>query len=387
MNIYSYDRVTDFLHLHQVTCTPTYWPWWFRKHQPDLYNQIISQTDHLNPVNFTERLYLYTNGITQRPQCAKCTNPVTYNIGKKGFHTYCSQRCSMLDMGSLLGVENTSQLTSVKAKKKQSARAKYGVDNPSKAAEVQQIIREKAIKRWEPFWDGISHEGLYQYKEKVGALTDRNYRRYKDILDPQGLRSYQWHLDHIFSKSDGFRFNVDPELVAHPANLRIISGSANSSKNHRSDITLQVLMERIEEWNVQHRRVWDEIETKPRKIPTQQKTHKQLKGTFSHKGELNPNFGKKHSEEVRKIISEKVRAANDRNGPRVVSAETRAKISAKNKGKKRSAEICEQWSRMRKGRPGQDNNSGKHWYNDGVKNVLAKECPDGFVLGRLKCQS
>ena len=26
---------------------------------------------------------------------------------------------------------------------------------------------------------------------------------------------------------------------------------------------------------------------------------------------------------------------------------------------------------------------GKHWYNDGMKNVCAKECPEGFVPGRL----
>lgn len=252
MNIYSFQRVTDFLHQYQVTCRPNQWVWWFRTHQPELYDQIISQTDHLNPKTFTDRLYCYTNNITERPLCAVCDNRVTYNIMKKEHHTYCSQKCSMADMGKLLGVGNTSQLASVKAKKKQSARAKYGVDNVSKATEIRQIIREKAIKRWEPFWNGISHEGKYQYLEKVGYLTDRNYRRHKDILDPQRLRSHQWHLDHIFSKSDGFRYNVDPALIAHPANLRIISGSANSSKNFRSEISLQVLLERIEEWNLIH---------------------------------------------------------------------------------------------------------------------------------------
>lgn len=158
----------------------------------------------------------------------------------------------MKDMGTLLGVGNTSQLPSVKAKKKATFRARYGVDHYNQTEKSRKNNREKAIKRWEPFWDSISHEGMFQYKEKVGYLTDRNYRRYKDILDPQGLRSHQWHLDHIFSKSDGFRYNVDPELVAHPANLRIISASANTSKNFRSEISLQVLIERVEEWNLIH---------------------------------------------------------------------------------------------------------------------------------------
>lgn len=29
-------------------------------------------------------------------------------------------------------------------------------------------------------------------------------------------------------------------------------------------------------------------------------------------------------------------------------------------------------------------NIGRHWYNNGVKNVFCKECPEGFVKGRLK---
>ena len=27
---------------------------------------------------------------------------------------------------------------------------------------------------------------------------------------------------------------------------------------------------------------------------------------------------------------------------------------------------------------------GMHWYNNGVKSILAKTCPEGFVKGRLK---
>lgn len=30
-----------------------------------------------------------------------------------------------------------------------------------------------------------------------------------------------------------------------------------------------------------------------------------------------------------------------------------------------------------------DRNSGKHWYNNGVKSILAFEKPDGFKEGRL----
>ena len=64
------------------------------------------------------------------------------------------------------------------------------------------------------------------------------------------------------------------------------------------------------------------------------------------------------------------------------SAETRKKMSEAQKGKKcyifgkhRSAETCKKIAEARK---------GNHWYNNGVTSILAKTCPEGFVPGRLR---
>lgn len=64
-------------------------------------------------------------------------------------------------------------------------------------------------------------------------------------------------------------------------------------------------------------------------------------------------FSGKRSEETRKRMSE---SHKGKQGP--------------NKGKKHS----EEWVRKM---------SGWHWYNNGEVNVKAKECPEGFVKGRL----
>ena len=64
-------------------------------------------------------------------------------------------------------------------------------------------------------------------------------------------------------------------------------------------------------------------------------------------------FSGKRSEETRKRMSE---SHKGKQGP--------------NKGKKHS----EEWARKM---------SGWHWYNNGEINVKAKECPEGFVKGRL----
>lgn len=71
----------------------------------------------------------------------------------------------------------------------------------------------------------------------------------------------------------------------------------------------------------------------------------------SNKGEKNPFFGKNHSEEYRK------------------------KMSEAKKGKHLSEEHKRKLGDVKK---------GKHWYNNSVISVLARECPEGFVKGRIK---
>ena len=81
-------------------------------------------------------------------------------------------------------------------------------------------------------------------------------------------------------------------------------------------------------------------------------------------GENNPRFGKPstfkgkhHSSETRKKMSESRKGKNHPFFGKHHSKTTRRKMS--------KAHI------------------GKHWYNNGVVSVLERECPDGFVKGRI----
>ena len=57
------------------------------------------------------------------------------------------------------------------------------------------------------------------------------------------------------------------------------------------------------------------------------------------------------------------------------SAETRRKLSESQKGKKLSEEHKNKLSTA---------NKGTHWFNNGKINTMAKECPPGFIPGRIK---
>ena len=83
-----------------------------------------------------------------------------------------------------------------------------------------------------------------KYHNVVTKLTNNNYKKYIDIIDPNKLRSYYWHLDHIFSVKAGFYYDIDPCIISSVYNLRIISRSDNVKKNIRCDITLSELLEK-----------------------------------------------------------------------------------------------------------------------------------------------
>ena len=71
-----------------------------------------------------------------------------------------------------------------------------------------------------------------------------------------------------------------------------------------------------------------------------------------HLGKDNPFYGKTHSEETRKKLSDSW------DYDKHFTAETRKKIS--------------------------EGNKGMRWFNNGEKCVRAKECPPGFIPGRIK---
>ena len=65
------------------------------------------------------------------------------------------------------------------------------------------------------------------------------------------------------------------------------------------------------------------------------------------------------------------------------SEESRKKIGAARKGKSLSAETRKNMSEAQKGK--NHWTKGTHWYNNGVKCIKAKTCPEGFVQGRIVC--
>ena len=102
------------------------------------------------------------------------------------------------------------------------------------------------------------------------------------------------------------------------------------------------------------------------------------------KGKTGPNKDKQLSEETKNKISYA-------NKGKQLSEEHKNKLSEAHKGKHHSEEAKKKMSEARKGKTKSeetrkrmsDANKGMRWFNNGEKCVRAKECPEGFVTGRL----
>ena len=98
------------------------------------------------------------------------------------------------------------------------------------------------------------------------------------------------------------------------------------------------------------------------------------------KGKTAWNKGKKMSEEYCRKNSESHKGKHPSEETRRKIAEAKKGKPSNSKGKKRSEEAKE---KMREAAKGNTNTKGKHWFNNGEINIMAKECPPGFVPGRL----
>ena len=94
------------------------------------------------------------------------------------------------------------------------------------------------------------------------------------------------------------------------------------------------------------------------------------------------NFGKHPSEESRKKMSESKKGKPSGMKGKHHSAETRKKMSESHSGennplfgKHPSEETRKKIGAVTK---------GTQWFNNGVKSIRAKTCPEGFVPGRIK---
>ena len=103
---------------------------------------------------------------------------------------------------------------------------------------------------------------LYYHTYITECKFKFNVYKYPDYFDLSLIKQFGWYTppnrggntlgvsrDHLISTNYGFINNIDPKIMSHPANCKIITQSDNSRKHKKCSITLDELMIRIEEFN------------------------------------------------------------------------------------------------------------------------------------------
>lgn len=177
------------------------------------------------------------------------------------------------------GVENISQLNSVKEKKGQTILSEEYISEYVKSFGYELINKDEMNNKhtvltlkcpnghifdmkWKAFrsgkrciecyyeslrrkWGIEDIEKYYEYRKLVTSLTNITYRKYKKIINPNNYkRSHtDYQLDHKFSILQGFKNNISPKIISSYVNLEMLTAYENESKQDKCSITKEQLLE------------------------------------------------------------------------------------------------------------------------------------------------
>ncbi len=90
--------------------------------------------------------------------------------------------------------------------------------------------------------------------------------QYPDLFDKTLIKQYGWYapdnsnkpnpngvvFDHLYRVIDGYRNDIKPNIISHPANARLLTQPENHRIKNESSITLDELYSRIVYWKLSH---------------------------------------------------------------------------------------------------------------------------------------
>jgi hypothetical protein len=98
-------------------------------------------------------------------------------------------------------------------------------------------------------------------KYRLDSNFKFNLADYSDEFDFSLVSEHGWYSptnkknnlggvsrDHMLSVREGFEMGIDPKIISHPANCRLMIHNDNISKNKKSVITIKELLDRIEKF-------------------------------------------------------------------------------------------------------------------------------------------
>ena len=110
----------------------------------------------------------------------------------------------------------------------------------------EKIKLKNSISRTRPY---ETIQKYIEYCEAVWQETNRVLITNKKYIKNYELRGkkHGYELDHRYSIHEGFEYGIDPKIIGHCKNLEIITQFENGSKHKKCSITLEELLNLIDE--------------------------------------------------------------------------------------------------------------------------------------------
>jgi hypothetical protein len=107
----------------------------FSKNHPDILEEVINWSYHIEDISFKERLWYWVNNIKSELLCHCGSRTTFYKNWLDGYRKYCSPKCAQ-----------SQECT--KEKRKRTNLEKWGVDNVAKSDEIKKRQEKTNLEKW-----------------------------------------------------------------------------------------------------------------------------------------------------------------------------------------------------------------------------------------------
>lgn len=175
-------------------------------------------------------------------------------INKKKDNYFCSKSCSNFSRGKRSDVTKQKIANTLKKDlktyecKQCSIEFKHNRIKICCSIECQKEFRRKNRTELQNYRaDASFNFNIFDYPEEFDLELIKKYGMYSASNRGGNLTGIS--RDHMYSCKMGLINNINPRILSHPANCKLMIHSDNISKNSNSSITIEELMVRIRAWN------------------------------------------------------------------------------------------------------------------------------------------
>jgi len=205
--------------------------------------------------------------------CLMCGNKIPYNKKRNNF---CNHSCSAkynnkFKKGLKYNLSENGYLNILKSNIKFHEQNMIEYDkNPKKCKCCENYL--PFIRRERVFCDNKCKKEFYlrnktdKEKYKIECKFNFNLKDYPDEFDFTLVEKYGWYKaknngdnlngvsrDHMYSIMEGYKNNIEPKIISHPANCKLMIHNKNIGKGDKCSITIDELIQKINKWDKKYK--------------------------------------------------------------------------------------------------------------------------------------